>query len=93
MPFSVVRSSQFLARLILLLILVFDTLWEILQAGFGKPFQALRLGEQGSSQTTLDATFAYPAGETGDGCGTAGNANIGVLAVWEDAVGDYASGV
>ena len=87
------RGSDLAGGSVLLLVVVLGAFGEVFEAGFSKTFQAFGLGEERRAQSALDASLADPASEAGDGGGTAGDADVGVLAVWKDALGDNATSV
>lgn len=58
-------------RSVLVLICVFNTLRKVSEAGLGKRFQALGLGQEGPAELAFDTSFGNAVGETGDCGGTA----------------------
>jgi len=78
---------------VLVLVLVFGSFGEVFEASFGEALQAFGLGEECCTKTAFNAAFAAAASEAGNRGSAAGDANVGVLPVREDAVGDDAPGV
>ena len=77
----------------LIFLLAVCALWKVLKAFRGQTFQTLCLGKECGAKSARDFALADDPGEAGNCAGASGDANVGVLAVRVDSVGNNSLGV